>query len=255
MKKLIEKIRTLVLVIMLFGAIAPMGVSEVKAADTNISIDGYYDDWEGLPYSWEYNWNVPSYCWDAVDKKTEEHDDSNYIHVKHKMSLYSDGKYVYLNVKIASNYNSAFNGDDYQFYVDGNMARFRLTYPGGGTITGDTSKKPGIYSIEVRNGDGAISGTVVNGASAIYTVKNNNTNNEAEVKIPLTALKYQNKNINIDNFNTIEFFTPNLMIRHISCSGASTAPYTGVAISVAFVFGAVCIKKYKKRDSKVWQSF
>lgn len=238
--------------ILLYGFM-PLTSARANTADTSITIDGYYDDWSGLPYSWEYNWDNPyriENYWDGTKNITKEYRDENgnqyNLEIRHKMSLYCDGTYIYLHIEIASNYTSAFNGDDYQLYVDGQMARFRLTYPGGGTINKNNKIADGIYAIEIRHEDSAISGSVVNGAVGMYTRKANDLNNEVELKIPLTELKSQNKNIDIKSFHTISFFTPNLMYRKITCAGTSTGPYAGIVLCLLVVFGTVMIRKHKK---------
>lgn len=254
MRRAIKNITILMAICFLVSGILPFTSMAAKAAQSNITIDGYYDDWSDKPYSWEYNWDNPwkiENYWDGTANITKEYKDENgnpyNLEIRHKMSLYNDGVNVYLHIEFATNYSARVNVDDYEIYVDGQMAMYRLTYPGGGKIfDNDKVPAPGIYQLEVRNGDSSISGTVVNGAMAIYTKKANNINNELEIKIPLTALKAQNSNINLSNYTTIEFFTPNLMYRRIACSGTSTGPYIGVGIGLAIVAGAVYWRKRKK---------
>ena len=77
-------------------------------------------------------------------------------------------------------------------------------------------------------------------------VKDGNINNEMEIVIPLETLKEQNNNIDIDHIQTIEFFNPNLMYRHISCGGASTGSIGFIVMTIiVFVLGFVV---YQRRD-------
>lgn len=221
--------------------------------DGKISIDGDFSDWEGLPYSYEYNWDNSQNCWqwgvwvDGVCYKTEEGTYST--DVRHKMQLYCDGSYVYLHIIISRDYGSKFNGEDYQFWVDGNMAAFQVEWPGGGTITGNLGNtSPGVYPVEVRHRDSSMSYDVATGSSGYLKVNENNLNDELEIKIPLSELQRQNGNINSETISTIEFFTPNLMYRRISSAGTSTAPYIIGLICFALVCVTTIAVLKKKTD-------
>lgn len=255
MKK--EALRKVALGFLLMVLIVSVNSSQASAF-SSIVIDGYYDDWSDKPYSWEYNWDnpyiIPNY-WDGTQNITKEYMDEHgnpyNLEIRHKMSLYYDGDYVYLYIKISDSYDTGMNADDYQFYVDGQMAAFRVTYVGGTSLTKQSSKnEPGIYNVEVRHRNSALSDTVVSGAEAVFSKKPDDKNNELEVKIPLTALKQQNNSIKTDNFNIIEFFTPNLMYRRIACSGVSTAPYLGIGICVLLVAGVYLVNRRFVRSKK-----
>jgi uncharacterized protein (TIGR04145 family) len=232
---------------------------EALASPVGITIDGYYDDWADKPYSWEYVWDnpwqVPDY-WNGTENITKEYRDENgnpyNLEVRHKMSLLTDGEYVYLHILVSSNPGSGLYADYLEFWIDNEMTAFRITFPNGDSLTNhfdDTD--PGNYYVEVRHHQSYLSNTVVGDASAIFTKKYDNMNNEIEVKIPLSAMKLQNNNINLDTFRTIEFFNPSMMYRRISCSGISTAPYIGILISVLFVGAAYFLGRYKSRRKMI----
>lgn len=258
MKKWMKKITVATISSILLCALTPLNVAQAGTTNANITIDGYYDDWSGLPYSWEYNWDNPYIIekyWDGTQNITKYYRDENgnpyNLEIRHKMSLYCDGEYIYLHIEMATNNNDSFNGESYQFFVDGEKAQFRLTYVGGDNIHKNDKKEPGIYPVELRHGDTAISGNIAEGAVGYYTKKQDDINNEMELRVPLTALKAQNDNINLESYNTIEFFTPNLMYRKISCSGTSTGPYAGIALCSLVVGGAVLMRRRKIKGSKV----
>ena len=245
--------RAIVLVLLMIFVLFYFNSKEAQAFTSNISIDGYYDDWEDKPYSWEYVWDnpwqIPDY-WDGTQNITKEYRDENgnpyNLEIRHKMSLMSDDEYVYLYIKVSSNPGSGLYADDFQFWIDGEMAAFRITFPNGDSLT-KRKVSPGSYHVEVRHARSGVSNTVVGDASAVFTKKPNDLNNEIEIKIPYTAMKLQNDNINLNTMRTIEFFTPNMMYRRIASSGISTSPIIGI-MSCVIVAGSILFwSKYRNR--------
>lgn len=215
---------------------------------------GYMVDWDRIPASYEYNWDNSGNCWywgvwiDGQCYKTPEGEYST--DVRHKMQLYCDGTYVYLHVIFSRDYWAKFNGEDYQFWLDGNMAAFQVEWPGGGTITGNLDgTSPGEYTVEVRHRDSSISYAVAEGSEGHLFVNEDNINNQLEIKIPLSEMVRQNPNINLDFLNSIEFFTPNLMYNRISCTGASTFPVIPVALVSIIAVGTFIIRRRKNVQS------
>lgn len=219
--------------------------------NNSIEIDGNFSDWDGLPCSYEYNWDNSNNCWyygvwvDGVCYKTPEGTyDTN---VRHKMQLYCDGEYVYLHIIFSRDYYAKFNGEDYQFWINGNMAAFQVEWPNGGTITNNlTNVGSGIYDVEIRHRNSSMSYSVVNNSKGKLKVNENNLNDELEIKIPLSEMKYQNNNINLDTISTIEFFTPNLMYRRISAAGTSTYPFILGIICIGIVSISILVLKKRK---------
>lgn len=236
-----------------------INTKEALASSVNITIDGYYDDWADKPYSWEYVWDNPwqiDNYWDGTQNITKEYRDENgnpyNLEIRNKMSFLTDGEYVYLHILVSSNPGSGLYADYFQFWIDNEMAAFRITYPNGDSLTKNLDDTdPGNYYVEVRHQQSYLSNTVVGDASAVFTKKNNNMNNEIEIKIPLSAMKLQNNNINLDTFRTVEFFSPNMMYRRIACSGISTAPFIGILIAVLFIGGTYILSKYRSRRKAV----
>lgn len=222
----------------------------------NISIDGNFSDWDGLPYSYEYNWDNSENCWywgvwvdtpeGQICYKTPEGEYS--VDVRHKMQLYCDGKNVYYHLVIATQYGSQFNGEDYQLYIDGNMAAFQVEWPGGGTITGNLEGQtaPGTYRVEVKHRDSSMSYDEAIGSCAYLRVPDDYRNVELEISIPLEELVRQNSSINTDTMSTIEFFCPNLMYRRIVCSGTPTFPVILGGICVVIVLIAFLFNRSMK---------
>lgn len=210
-------------------------------------------DWDSLPCSYEYNWDNSGNCWywgmwhDGVCYKTPvgEYD----TNVRHKMQLYCDGTYVYLRVVFATAYWDDVNGNDYRFYIDNNLTAFQLEYENGTNITGKTDTlETGTHSINVMHRNPWMSGQKVDGALGYLTKYENNLNAEVELMIPLSQMEYQNAEIDIENMGTIEFFTPNLMYRRITASGASTFPLaTASAAFVLIPASTILLERQKKK--------
>ena len=255
MKRFIKRIIILMFILI---NLLPFQTGVAQAAQSGIVIDGYYDDWSDKPYSWEYNWNNPYIIynyWDGSQNITKTYLDENgnpyNLEIRHRMSLYSDGEYVYLYIQTANQFGSGFNGEDYQFWFDNQMAAFRVTLMGGSTIGGISNLPEGNHYVEIRHRNGSISNSVVNGAQAFLTKRPDNKNNQLELMIPVSAMTEQNPRINTDTVNTISFFTPNLMYRRIACSGVSTGPVIGLALSAITVGGVFLWNKRKIRSKQV----
>ena len=209
--------------------------------------DGSWDDY---PVSYEYNWDNSQSAWnwgewrDGVKYTTEQGTYDN--NVRHAMGMYSDGENIHLHISYATIYQSIANGDDFNFYIDGQGAKVRVLYADNGSgITGQ-AREEGKYDLVVVNGDHWNSGYEANGSYGTMIVKDGNINNEMEIVIPLSTLKEQNSAINTDNIQNIEFFTPNLMYRRISCGGASSGPQGFIIISgIVFMVPLVFRKKFE----------
>lgn len=218
-----------------------------------IQIDGSFQDWANIPYSYEFNSNNPYQFvqWNPVDHKnetvtiTDENGKPYNTTIRHKMQLYRDDKNVYLHIIIAKNYASGFNGYDYEFWCDGQQTIFQVVMPGGGGIS-NGSFGPGIHPVEVRHGAGSISWSIAKGAQAVLKRNPGGVNDELEMKLPLSELHRQNPNIDADNIRVLEFISHNLMYRRISCAGTDTMPYVGAAVC-AVLAGTGCFLYLKKR--------
>lgn len=214
------------------------------------------DTWNGYPVSYEYNWDNSGGCWywgmwggngNLQGYTCQENTyDTN---VRHAMSLYCDGSYVYLHVIYASCFDNPGNGNDYNFAFDEANAKFRVVYNDGADLT--SKREEGSYKLKVIHGDGSISGQDVIGASGTMVVKPNNNNNEMEIKIPIEECARQNSMINTKSFCKVTFFTPNLMYRKISCGGAgnSALPFVFGTITL-FAAGSVIYANKRKKDRR-----
>ena len=216
---------------------------------------GNFAAWENIPFSYEYVYDNSNECWnwgvwyDGVCYTTPEGTYSD--DVRHRISLYTDGVNVYCYIRFATCYGPGFNSEDLQFYVNGQMAAFQLTFPAGGTITGNVANlDPGVYPVEVKHRNSSLSYTKAEGSTAFINISSTGKNNEVEMMIPLETLKEQNPLIDLDRIDSLEFFSPNLMYRRVNCSGADTAPFVWAAVALVCVPTGVfvCRKKAMKKN-------
>ena len=225
------------------------------------SIDGSFGGWDGIPKSYEYNWDNSQNCWqwgnwvtdpvtgEQVCYKTEEGTyDSN---VRHEMQLYTDGENVYLKITYATIYDSYANGNDFQFEVDGKKASYQVEWADGSQLA-NSSAAPGVYPVEVRHRDSSVSYGLADGAVAYYRVNENNVNNQLELKIPLAEFQRQNGDINLDNFSMIQFYTPNLMYNKISAAGSPTGSVPFAAAVFLLVPASYVWLKKKNREEEAF---
>lgn len=232
--------KSVIILLIIILTILPWNSQVAKAYGDDINIDGYNDDWSAIPYSWEY------------PNDNDYPDGQNYydINSRHQMSLYTDGEYAYLHIELSTKEKSGLNGENFQFWGDDIKTVFELSYVGGEKINkNEPGREPGIYALEVRHQGGNLNNTVVLGAEATYTIKDNNENNELELKLPLSAMADQDNSIVPEDIRQIAFFCPYLMYRRIICSGVSTSPYLGIVLCVIFAGGAAYLNKRKVRST------
>ena len=210
-------------------------------------------DWDSLPASYEYNWDNSVNCWywgvwvDGVRYTTPVGQYST--DVRHKIQIYCDGTYVYTHVIFSRDYWNVVCGDDYRYYFDNQMTAFQLTAPGGGSIEQAARRmSAGTHQIEVRHRSSWISGKNVEGAVGYLTKYEDNVNAQVEFKIPLSEMMRQNDRIDMENLGTIKFYTPNLMYRTITASGADTLPMVTAGVSLLLIPGSsIILKKFRKK--------
>ncbi|MBO5278150.1 MAG: hypothetical protein J6B06_01480 [Lachnospiraceae bacterium] len=236
---------------------ATMGLEAVTAdsLDSNSdspSIDGSFSGWDDIPVSYEYNWDNSQNCWNWgvwVDGEKYTTEEGTYdTNVRHGMQMYTDGENVYLNVTFAREFSNGqvANGNDYQFWVDGQMAAYQVEWPDGRSLS-NSQAEPGVYEVDVRHRDSSWSYVLTDGAQAYYKVNDGNLNNQLELKIPLDEFVKQNGNIDLENYSMIQFFSPNLMYNRISAAGSPTGSIPFAAAAFTLVPASCMWIKKKKR--------
>lgn len=224
----------------------PRGISAVLSDNADIVIDGEFSDWADKPFSWEYGYDNSSEVWGGwfyVDGKAEKCEEGTFNNiVRHKISLYCDSENVYVYVQLAKAYKAGFSGEDFEFTFDGKMAAFQLM------AQEVDNQTPGIYTVNVKDRN---TYALADGAVAKILVHEGGINNEMEVKIPLSAIKSHNPDIDIENIGTIQFKTSHLMYRPITASGADTMPYLwAVLVLILVPVSIFAIRKYSAKNKK-----
>ena len=220
--------------------------------DDSPDIDGEFDDWEDIPVSYEYNWDNSQNCWNWgvwVDGECYKTEEGTYdTDVRHGMQMYTDGDNVYLNITFAREFSNGqqANGNDYQFWIDGQMAAYQVEWADGSQLS-YSNVEPGVYEVDVRHRDSSISYAIADGAQAYYKVNEGNLNNQLELKIPMEEFVRQNGNIDLDNYSMVQFFTPNLMYNKISAAGSPTGSIPFAAAAFTLVPTSFVLLKKKKK--------
>ena len=217
------------------------------------AVDGSFSGWDDIPVSYEYNWDNSQNCWNYgvwIDGEKYTSEEGSYnTDVRHAMQMYSDGENVYLNITFAREFSTGqvANGNDYQFWIDGQMAAYQVEWSDGSSLS-NSNAAPGTYQVDVRHRDSALSYGLTDGAVAYYHVNEGNINNQLELKIPLSEFQKQNGNINLDNYSMIQFYTPNLMYNYISAAGSPTGaiPFAA-AVFLLVPAGYVWLKKKENK--------
>lgn len=250
--------------------------AEMGGSGSAPAVDGSFTGWDDIPISYEQNHDDSGNCWvngfwitDPETGETKQHilEQGTYDNIaRHEMQLYCDGDNVYLKITYAAIYGGIWafspddnekaahgNGEDFQFYIDGVDTKFQITQQGNGEPITNWKPEAGTYVVDVRNGNYDPSFSIVDGAAAYYHVTENGVNNSLELKIPMEAFQAQNGSVNLDNFNMVQFFTPNLMLERLTAAGSPTG---AVPFSAAvFLLVPASYVWLKRKDDKEDMAF
>ena len=230
------------------NTLTTFGLASYVATEVNVTESRLGIDWNSVPASYEFNWDNSDNCWkwgvwiDNVCYKTPTGTYST--DVRHKMQLYCDGKYIYLHIVLARELHNNFIGNDYQFWLDGQAAYFQILDLNNYGI--------GTHEVTVQHRNYGVSSNVVPGALAYVTKYDSGVNPELEMRIPLSEFAAQNPNIDLDTFSKIDFYTPNLMYRKVTASGASTLPMASAGVALLLIPGSTVFikKRIQKKKTK-----
>lgn len=218
-------------------AYADTKTDDVKVKNNNvdtsdISIDGYYDDWEDKPMS-KITWN---------NNNGEAH---------HDVSFIKDDKYIYIYVRMHPNYQSPIPISAIYVTVNNRQCQLYLGYANSQNTT-DWS----------RPVDESQNGTILNlhpftyypnyslGDAAV-TIAKGSPNDRMEMRISIASLeKVMNlKEGTINNGSTIELSMPNVGGESIEIVGTPTGPVLGIILCIGTVV-IVYLRRFR-RSKKV----
>lgn len=207
-------------------------VSDQPSDEDGIVIDGYYDDWDSVPYTiFTYHGNNDT--------------------TKHRVSVVKDNSSIYVHVKLSADYGKQIPIDNMRFKIDGKgWIRVSLRY------TEDPYNLNGIYSLEPGR-HGELSPYLDKGpkdqwqdlGDAYVTIPEEGNEDELEYRIDIEtleqAMNWEEGTVNNSGKITAEM--PDLGYQHIVVTGTPTAPLVGVAVSVTAVVLVLVFRKYRRR--------
>lgn len=225
-----------VLICMLLFLCLVLPCSEARAAG-EIRIDGYYDDWEGIP-------------------KTNITYGNHNLTEYHEYGLLFDGEYLYGYVGLSESYTNNIPADMYYISIDGSVQSF--------VIWGRNEDDSRDYSRSIRDqGLGRYVteyGLYLNeyhptftGSAAIpaITISSGERNDQMEFAMPVSVLEeiYGFEPGDLKNGAMIEMWCPNLGDEKATVQGTSSGPILGVALCLAVVGGVWLYRKKGKQEA------
>ena len=226
-----------------------------------IVIDGYYQDWEGIPHNFISNGRFNPY----QDKDSISKDKDGYKKFLknpkwHKqLAMVNDGEYVYIHIKTsADGRGEHLNGKGMSIEVDGKVLSFDLCDANGKPING-ANLKEGTFPAYLFTSDGKK--ILLEDCSAYVTIADeecdhkhdfeychkhhsHHRSDECEIAISFETLS-ELLGVNMDEFGEIKFTDPNTGT--VTNSGSSSGPIIGISICAAIsCLGFVTMKRKKK---------
>lgn len=206
---------------------------DVDVGNGNIVIDGYFDDWEDKPHSYVINY-----------VSSQPKNQKNY----HYASLFCDGEYVYLHIKMLNGWKYSFNGNEYYFQIND---RYRLnvnildangrSFPNGNAPLGIQT----VY-VKYKNDGSMYDNREVAGSQACLKISGLQEQDEFEMKLPMTAFQLKNPGLDLDAVSKIEMWCPNLIVRQLALISVGTS--TGPIVGILLCLGVVALILFRHRD-------
>ena len=211
--------------------------SEGSGSGGAIVINGYYDDWEGIPKT------LITYG---------SNQDSENIREYHQGAIVvSEGK-VYIYVKMSDYYNAQIPLTELYLSIGGISKAFQIRgVNSDGSINWGTNVynlSEGIHNefgIFYRDGGNKTLGDVA------VTIAGAGSGDTFEYSMSISELEklYGLEKGTIENGAMLEFYSPNIGADRVTTVGTSTAPYIGIALCIIAVGGALIYRNRKKKVS------
>lgn len=211
-------------------------IEEVKKVSGGgaLAIDGYYDDWEGLPET------MISYG---------SHNTGGTVYEYHGGTILVSAGYVYVHIRMSDLYQQQIPVDDLKLTINGIEKSFIIRKrTSERSVDWDPAiyeLSPGIHSdLGIFFRDGA---SIAFGEAAV-TISEASPNDSFEFRMKIADLEplYGLEPGTIENGAKLEFFSPNIGPEKITVVGSSTGTYIGILLCFAVVLSALLGRKRKQ---------
>ena len=206
---------------------------EEEPGDGSLAVDGYYDDWEGVPQT------LISYG---------SHNAGGTINEYHGAAMIVTEEHVYVHVRMSDLYQMQIPVDDLKLTINGVEKSFVIRgRDSQNNVNWNTNMyglSEGIHSdmgIFYRDG-----GSVALG-EAVLTISQGNPNDSFEFRMNIAELEklYGLPAGTIENGAKLEFYSPNIGPEKVTVVGTPTGAYIGIALG--FVIALAAMFKQSKR--------
>lgn len=206
---------------------------EEESGDGSLAVDGYYDDWEGVPQT------LISYG---------SHNAGGTINEYHGAAMIVTEEHVYVHVRMSDLYQMQIPVDDLKLTINGVEKSFVIRgRDSQNNVNWNTNMyglSEGIHSdmgIFYRDG-----GSVALG-EAVLTISQGNPNDSFEFRMNIAELEklYGLPAGTIENGAKLEFYSPNIGPEKVTVVGTPTGAYIGIALG--FVIALAAMFKQSKR--------
>lgn len=204
-----------------------------ESGDGPLAVDGYYDDWEGVPQT------LISYG---------SHNAGGTINEYHGAAMIVTEEHVYVHVRMSDLYQMQIPVDDLKLTINGVEKSFVIRgRDSQNNVNWNTNMyglSEGIHSdmgIFYRDG-----GSVALG-EAVLTISQGNPNDSFEFRMNIAELEklYGLPAGTIENGAKLEFYSPNIGPEKVTVVGTPTGAYIGIALG--FVIALAAMFKQSKR--------
>lgn len=206
---------------------------EEESGDGSLAVDGYYDDWEGVPQT------LISYG---------SHNAGGTINEYHGAAMIVTEEHVYVHVRMSDLYQMQIPVDELKLTINGVEKSFVIRgRDSQNNVNWNTNMyglSEGIHSdmgIFYRDG-----GSVALG-EAVLTISQGNPNDRFEFRMNIAELEklYGLPAGTIENGAKLEFYSPNIGPEKVTVVGTPTGAYIGIALG--FVIALAAMFKQSKR--------
>lgn len=208
---------------------------EETTGDGSLAVDGYYDDWEGIPET------LISYG---------SHNSSGTINEYHGAAMIVTDDHVYVHVRMSDLYKSQIPVDELKLTINGVEKSFVIR---GRDSQNNINWNTNVYGLAEGSHDGLgifyrDGGSVALG-EAVLTIREGNPNDSFEFRMNVEELEklYGLPAGTIGNGAKLEFYSPNIGPEKVTVVGTPTGAYIGIAFGFVIALAAAFSINKRKR--------